>query len=482
MHIAPVVHVPHSRGPEAWVEAVEEIGVVLESRPDLVVTVRMAGIALDHVRQTDAWQRLPRERVRWLAGGMSDPVLPLLPPRARQTQLNREASVMESAGLVPAGLWLGDAWEPSLVELARESGHSRVYLDGSLFEGTPSRPGAIEWAGQVVIGVALAEDAPETEDEDGLAVIRVDSSALAELVASPGGRLLDVDAYLEDHLPGDRLEPRVSTPRLAPGREVFYRRLLLLTADQPQRRSGGDDVLLLQSREHLLDHAPDSLERLLAVRTTLDTARRGDTWVDIQDVDWDADGVAEIHVETATTSLMLDPAETALGFWDHKPNGWAIVEVPGSRAAHLLRCLDDSDRETASGPLRAAGRTEGRGFAELRMEGRDGTACRIELRQSALTIELTLPGAEPMRVGPELPVNLAGAQVRADGGAWVDADEPVALAGHRFRISDGQRSLVLATPRPAELFVTPAPDGGYILWPHWVTADGGTYRISLIPS
>jgi hypothetical protein len=111
-----------------------------------------------------------------------------------------------------------------------------------------------------------------------------------------------------------------------------------------------------------------------------------------------------------------------------------------------------------------------------------GGSCRLEVTGRTVSLELTIAPTDRVRLGPEIPVNLNGARVRVDGGAWMEADQPVALAGHRFRITDGLRTMLIAAPRPCELFVRPLAGRGMVIWPHWMTRGDATYRFALTPS
>lgn len=489
MHITPAVILPHDPG--AWVESFAAIAEVLEHHPQLPLTVRATGGALEHLARSEAelWARVTDHEILWLAGGFSDPWLPLLPEATRRLQLTRERTAMDTAGVEPGGLWVGDAWEQSLVTLASDSGLPIVFLDHRLFDDPPVRPGAVERAGETVMAVAVADSLPPDLGGDGLVAIRVPAVQLAEFVEAHGGRLLNPDVYLEHHLPGPRLQPRVFTPALASDDELVYRKLLMLTRDQRDRTTGQDELLNLQSRgfltgaDSLPETTPTAHLRLLEARKTLDgSSHRGDSWVTITDVDWDADGIDEIQIETANLSVVLDPAAGTLDLWDDKPASWPVTAVKPALAGVLVRHLTAEGEEPPVGRLFQEMRTMGRGEALVLLSGEEGETCRFEIDRRSLSIELSVIEVEPSRVGPEIPVWLDRARLRVDGGEWVDTLEPVAVSGHRFRLTDGERTLVVASPRPCELFVRPLPSRGLMIWPHWMTAGGSSHRVTFTPT
>lgn len=485
MHIAPVVLIRHAAGAARWKEAVTALADCLSRHPHLEITVRLPGAALEHVVREDPtlWGDLDRSRVRWLAGGYSDPVLTSLPPGAASLQLEREAVAMDTAGVTPAGLWAGDAWEPGLVSLAAEKTLPLVFLDASLLDGHPDRPGAVDRAGEAVIVVPVRESLPAPWPHDGLVAVRVAAEDLEDWVGSRSGPIVTPDDYLADHPPGERLAPPVTSPVRHPERETFYRKLLLLTRDQGDRTTGRDALLRLQSRENLLDgEAADGDRALIEARRTLDRARhRGDSWVEVRDVDWDADGLSEIWIETAEHTVVVDPAAGSFDVWDDKTLGWPIGEVAPPLSGVLSRRLTD-DGQPPLPRMAVEGRIEGKAQASVTLSDVRGESCRLDVSGRTLTLELSVPPTGPVRLGPEIPLNFTGVRLRADGGDWVEATEPVAVAGHRFRLTDGERAMLIAVPRPCELFVRPLPGRGVVVWPHWMTRGGAAYRLAFTPS
>jgi hypothetical protein len=486
MHIAPVVLIPHAGGPPGWLEDLETLSDCISRHPGLPVTVRIPGAALEHAirKEPQLWRTLERESVLWLAGGYTDPVLTSLPPTAAVLQLERETVAMDAAGVTPGGLWAGNAWEPGLISLARGAALPLVFLDASLFDRLPERPGPVDRAGEAVIAIPVMASVPDSGPADSLAAVRIPASRLDDLVEGHAGRLVTPDGYLIDHPPGDRLAPPVASPDRHRERETFYRKLLVLTRDHADRSSGRDAVLRLQSREHLLE--ADSLEadgKLIESRVALDRARhRGDSWVEVRNVDWDADGMPEVWIETPDYTLVIDPPAGSFDVWDDKSLGWPITAVVPALAGVIRRRLGDDGREAPAPRMAVEGRTEGKSHASVTMVDALAGSCRLEVAGRTITIEMAVAPTEPVRLGPEIPLNLEGARLRADGGSWVEAAQPVAVSGHRFRITDGARTMLVAAPRPCELFVRPLSGRGVVIWPHWMTRGGASYRLALTPS
>lgn len=481
MHLTPVVLVPHAGGPEQWEEAVTELADVLESHPDLPLAVRMSGAAVEHLSRhvPDSWSRLSDHEISWLAGGFSDPVLTLLPPAAVDSQLDREHTAMEGAGISPAGLWLGDAWEPGLVTVARSAQLPLVYLDEEVIGNDCVRPAAVERAGETVTVVPVQTRVP-VHDGDGLVGILVSAADLADLVDQHRGRFLAPETYLGIHRPGPKLSPAVVSPTRSEDADHFYRRLLLLIGEEGERSGPRDEILRLESREFITGAGgPEALTRLLEARTLMDAARyRGDTWVVTRVVDWDADGLEEIQLETAATSLVVDPHSASVEVWDDKAARWPISGVEPRTPAALIRRLDANGEEPPVEPMRVERRSEARAEAQLALVGDSGVRVTLEARGRTLELSLEVPGSGPIRFGPEVPLALDDARIRVDGGEWTGTAEPLALSGHRFRITDEDHAVLISVLRPCDMFVRPLPGRGIVIWPHWVGGGGGPYRLT----
>ncbi|HJR93677.1 MAG TPA: hypothetical protein VJ938_14655 [Acidimicrobiia bacterium] len=488
VHLAPVVIVPHHVGPDGWTAALGVVADALDARPDTPLALRIPGTALDHLvsQSPRIWERLRPRQVGWLAGGWSDPVLADLPPAAARLQLSREKAVMDAAGIVPMGLWIGNGWERSTVDLAVDAGFRLVFIDAALVGETPDRPGAVSRADTTILLVAVADAFPPVGGDDGMVAVRFRPSELARLGDEHPGQLIRPDAYLSDHLPGDRLSPAVSVPGRSEDAEVFYRKLLGVIRDQPDRGSAPDLVLALQSSEFTTGAGggPEAHHRLLEARIAVDRARfRGDTWVSVEEVDWDGDGVDEIHVETAFSTLVVDPVEGQILVWDDKAGRWPITSVAPIVTALIARRIGDDGAEPTPAPLRLERRTEGRAETRLTMVDADGGHYRLILGDRSLTVRLNPAASEPVLLGPEVPLLMDPSltRVRVDGGEWQATGEPVAASGHRFRFTDGEREILLSSPRPCDVFVRPHASSGLMVWPHWPTTGDGEYQVTFEP-
>lgn len=482
-HLAPVVIIPHAAAAEGWTEAFTQLARCLENHPGLDVVVRAPGAAIEHLAQVEVglWTDVAEHDIMWLAGGWSDPLLADLPDPARRRQLQREAMAHDIAGISPTGLWLSDSWEPGLVTVARIAGLRWIIFDSSLLADSPSRPGAVETAGRSVLGLAT-HTAFEMVESDGLTGLAVSASQLDATLDTHRGRITTPDRYLADHLPGPALRPNLRpSPRL-PERDAYYRQLVLLIERSGDTGKGGDEVLALQSREYLEDSDLDPYPRLLEADSNLANAtHRGSAWVDTEIFDWDSDGLDEILVETSAASLVVDPVAAELEVWSDRVANWPITAIEPPVGGLLIRRLTMDGEEVAPIRLTMTSRSEARSRVDLALTGQDGSRCHLALDGQALTIGIEIPVGDQVRVGPEVPIRLRHGRVRVDGGEWHPTDEPVALSGHRFRLADDEHEMVIASTRPAEMFLRPMPGLGVMAWPHWVTAGGEMYRITLTP-
>lgn len=484
MRLAPVVLISHAGGPAGWTGALESLAGALDRHPSLAVAVRAPGAALEYLARDrpGRWESLPRDRIEWLAGGYTDPILPSLPSDAASLQLERETVAMEAAGVTPTGLWVGDAWEPGIVDLARRYSLSLVFLDASLLDPVPDRPGPVERAGEAVLAVPVLSSAPTRGSDDGLAAVLVEAAELAAWAEAHRTSLDTPDSYLTRHLPGRKLAPAVTGPLRHACREAFYRELLMLTRDQGDRRPGREALLRLQSREYLVDCAGSDAELLEARRALDRTRHRGESWVDMRDLDWDADGLEEDWIGTPEYTVVVGTASGTLELWADRTGGWALTVVDPPLPGLLMRRLGSDGDEPPMPRLTVEGRSQGKNHASLTLAEPDEGRCHVEVVGRTLSIDLSVPPQDGVRIGPEIPVGLAETRLRADGGEWIEVGEPVAVSGHRFRLTDGERTLLVSSPRPCEMFVRPLAGRGIVVWPHWMTRQGGSYRVALTPS
>lgn len=487
MHIAPIVVVAHRLGPAGWESALERIHDLLAEHPDLPVTIRFPGAAIDHLRG-EAPSRLAsvvESSAIWLAGGWSDPILADLPVRAGRNQIDREAAALDSAGIAATGLWLGDAWEPGMVTFANKSGFRFVYVDASVIEDGPASPGVVERAGETVVAVPVSLAVPAGGEPDDLVAVRCTPDELEQLF-DHRPRLTDPESYWATHQRRGKLHLGSTRSARTPANEVFYRKLLALISDQNQRKGALESVLTLASREFTAGELadPQAQADIVSARAQIDRLRhRGDSWIEVNEVDWDADGHDETVIETARSSLVIDPNDGVIRVWDDKTAVWPIV-TPGEGGGIVInRQITATGDVTAPSALSAEERSQTRSEAAVTLTGKAGTVARVRLDDRTLELTVTSPDSDAVRFGPEIPVSFDAdsVAVRVDGGDWVEVDEPRALSGHRFRLRDQDRSLLISSARPAEVFVRPGAESGVVVWVHWVSGADSTCRLTLTP-
>jgi alpha-amylase len=269
---------------------------------------------------------------------------------------------------------------------------------------------------------------------------------------------------------------------------------------------------------------------LITAQTIIDAQHhRGRAWSYMRRLDWDADGREEVEVELPDQAWVVDPAEGGcLLYYDDKPSRWSIGDVVARRFEpyhaelaetqtydrHPRRWLIDHVLPTTATVESFAGSapgellplpetkyeieeaTEGRGSALIRLSGLGGKIQkRIEAEDRKLQIGYRIERLPEGRFGPELPVTVweGAGEIRADGGSWQNIDQPLSLAGHRFRLRhNGINTYVLVALRqPGALFCAPIRttvrgDAGFIsilqgvvLWPHWSTTGEGHYEMTI---
>lgn len=460
--VALVVVIPHGIGPEGWLAGARSLAEALERYPQLRLTLRLPGAALDHLARHE--RRLVERlasAVDWLAGGYSDPVLAEWPPAVQVAQLEREHKAMEALGITPSGLWVGSSWDPGYATLARQWGLSLVAVSADLLPHPPHH-GVFDRAGDTVVVLAVGEVG--TVFADGtLPVAQVDPSEVGRWAGAPTVCL---------NVPG-RL-PLVAPRRTTRDNRVdpFYRRLLLTPGP-------ADELLALQSRELSDPEVNHPWGRLLVAQAQVESSRhRGEGWAEVRDIDWDADGLDEVWVETPTVSMMIDPNDGALDWWADKSRRWPVTEVTPPVRGQLLRVMSDTGDVIDPVPLRLEGQSDVRSQVSLTLSDEVGNGVRLRVETGALGLEVTVAAAaSPRRIGPEIAVAIDNARLRVDGGEWVAIDQPRAAGGHRFRFEGSGRALLVSSPRPTELFARPQGEG-LVVWAHWLTT-GGTYLLEI---
>lgn len=488
MHVAPLVVIPHRVGPAGWEQHLQQVVDVLEDNPHLPLSIRLPGAAIEPYSRDHPllWGRLV-DTAAWLAGGWSDPWLASLPPETRRRQLRREETAMAAAGVEASAMWVSDSWEADLVSLATSAHLDLIVLAPEIVQPPSPLPSPVDRAGQTVVVFPTTTSDFESEEttDDGLAVVVTSASGLGAIAHRYSGRLCTLVDYLDHHRIGPRIDLPTAPIALDATSEFAYRKLLRLDRDLTDRVSSLDATLGLQSRESILEPDAETHAALVRARVDLDhVSHRGDAWVQMSTVDWNADGHDEIVIETAHSSLVVGPDAGTIDLWDDKASTWPVTTVDPPMPATLFRQVGTQGYEQGPRRLEVEGRIEGRSEAGLTLMATDGATCQLLMNGGSLTISYTVPGPLASRLGPELPVAFdpASTKLRVDGGAWIDLVEPAATSGHRFRLTDEKRHLVISSARPAELFVRPAGEFGLVIWPHWASPDRGQYAVEFVPT
>jgi hypothetical protein len=390
-----------------------------------------------------------------LVGGWSDPILASLPESSRRLQLEREIDWWRRSGVDHLAGWVDEGWEPSLVATFTLAGLDQVFVRWP--DPIPPGPVMTDYTGDSVVVFPLGSP---------VVPILLDP---AELVGSPvpPGEMLDP--------PLPRMEPPVDRAWVAsfagdPEVALLYRKMLRLARRLPERIPAEvvEWLCLAQSAgayrpgvDRTFAHAA-----LAAARHRLDLGRRRPSeWTRLSVLDWDADGVDEVQVETQVLSLVVDPGAGLLTYIDHKPAERAVNYIPGQAPWHLAQVLVGDHTHRLA--LALGGVEEVRDRAAITSTG-DGIAHTVAIAGSTLSLHYRLTGDMGYeRLGLEMalaffdPITL-----RVDGAAWEEISAPSAVAGHRFRLQAGSAEILIALDQPGDLFLRPVP-GGLVAWANW---------------
>jgi hypothetical protein len=227
---------------------------------------------------------------------------------------------------------------------------------------------------------------------------------------------------------------------------------------------------------------------IVAARAAIDAERRrGDDWLRVSRLDWDADGAEEVHLELASLSMVVAPHRSAaVPTLDLKDPVWPASSVPGEPGWTLCRFTDDGeDLEATPIDLTVMRASEVKGGkAELELTGVLGEgAITVEVAVSTARLDIAyrLENTSPGQIGPEIKLAFAdGIEVRVDGSVWSAVTGPLALTGHKFRITDGSRQVVLTSLIPCSVFLRRGIDGsGLVAWAHWGTSGSDTHALTI---
>lgn len=421
----------------------------LAERSDEALAIRLPGHLLiglsDPVRAG-----LARTAWTFLVGGWTDPILASLPESSRTLQVGREIEELTALGLTELVGYVPFGWEPQLAALFAANGLGQVAV-GSV--PALAKPGVTDHLGQVVTVLPLHDQPPTMETAAG----RPD-------------RL---------QLPVDRAWARQIDAN--PETALLYRKMLRLANRWPERPPAEAVDLLLEAQAahwYLTETNRNRAHTALTLaRRRLDQERRlGADWTKISQLDWDADGVGEVHVENRDLSLVIDPVEGLIKTVDLKATGRPVSYLPGEPPWRIGRVLSDGEPRRLPFELEAV--EEAKDQITVRMS-HPHLSVDLLVRGTNLVFDYR-PEAELdyARLGPELVLAFDHpVRMRVDGGAWLDIGEPDAHPGHRFRFDDGRSQILISLAQPGDLFVTGA-EHGVVVWVNW-PVNPGEYRATV---
>jgi hypothetical protein len=262
--------------------------------------------------------------------------------------------------------------------------------------------------------------------------------------------------------------------------------MLRLATRLPDRPPAEAVELLLSAQSMVwyqggVDRSP-AHRALINARRRIDEERRVPAdWTKVTQLDWDADGVAEAHIENRDVSIVVDPVEGLVTYVDLKVEGHPLSYLPGQPPWRVARALRGDETHRLSFEMEAV--EEARDHTTVRMTRPDlsadltlsGTELSFDYRLSADSDEERM---QQDRLGPELTLALqTPTRLRVDGGPFRICDQPAAHTGHRFRFDDGRRQVVVSMSHPGDLFVTKV-EGGVVAWVNWA-AQAANLRASI---
>ncbi len=381
----------------------------------------LSGFVLDRLENALAEgiaERVEREELELLGGGLYSPYLPLLPERDAAWQLSDMADRLEERfGVEVRGAWLGDAFDLTLIPILAEEGYTFALLP----EAALAAPAYAALEEEGVWLFPYAKGRVRTGPKDPRAPFPAGFF--------PGGghpRLLPrkrpeaADLFAKMRWVSDKLEEAKRPP------EEAYQRLYRGQWGPAYR--GEPKAVAYAWRE------------LLAAENRCDPRKYA--WLELYLEDMDADGFAEAILESHTLNLYLRPAEGgALFAFDVRE-----LELPllGGRSMVPRIAVDPE--------------ALGDGWHELRFEA---TKYRDRVHLAASHRGFALKATYRPRPKEEA-LELEWRIGREDGGAFSGyfalnlalKDPPAPLPegpAEQYRLALGALSLVLESPRPFSL-------------------------------
>lgn len=365
--------------------------------------------------------------VEWVRTGWGAD-LSLLPLRTVRALLEREDAVLDSLGMSAPALWLRGA-DPCVLE-ALPPGVRLLLLD-------------VERPGVVVRHAAVLPVLPV-----GPVVRVVSEIPLPDTPAGP-----TPSRRIAGEPPVGALPWPVPSPRPARLARRLARAASLARTDP--------DVLGALAAAA----APDAGEaEAVGARAVVDArAHRREEWTGYTELDWDADGLADIEIESPRLSLVVDPAESL---------GILTLDDMATREP-LAR---PGGRLCATTPLPFVAGRVSRSRASVSVPfTADRITCRLTVDRWTLRLTYGVADGAPLRLGPDL--RLAGVPaVRVDGSAWREPAE--SITGHRLRLDFGRRHVLVSSRLPST-FEFAVDDEGIGLAIHREVAPGSSYEVAI---
>ncbi len=429
--------------------------------------------------------------VEWVRTGWAGPDLASLPDRLVGIALGSEAEAMRHLGLEPGSLWLRGSWDRRIPHVVSGAGidcllvHADVLGDG--------QPGVVAFLDSILPVIPVLGHMPDPSTGDGLALFLASGtdhrSVLEEVSKTSHGRILTPGAYLKGHQPRGRFSPPAESAIEDRESGRLRRKMIRLATRLP-------DKLPARAAEALLDgcHAPSHVrgaditllrgahEALVRARAAIDADRhRGDDWTRVSRVDWDADGDAELQIELASMSVVIDPERGGeILVFDDKARTWVVNLLDAHTGGAICR-FETRDGEQIESALTVQTIEETKGAVSASMNGRIGDGvltCRVAISAGKLVTGFDVERVPPGRIGLEMAVALGESKTRVDGSEWAPVAGDVQLTGHRFRFAGTSHQILITSITPAECFVTASP-GGITVWINWVVEGSASHEVSV---
>ncbi|HUO45285.1 MAG TPA: hypothetical protein VM470_00460 [Acidimicrobiia bacterium] len=426
-----------------WPQEEAELSAGIARRSGTPLAVRLGGPLItalaDEVREG-----LRETSWNFLVGGWTDPILASLPASSRELQITREIEELTALGLTSLIGFVPFGWESELATLFSSHGIS-----------------------QVAVGATPPLTEPVITDRLG------DVVTVLPLLDSPASVVAAVGHPAPSHPPTDR--SWAEELNLNPEAALLYRKMLRLANRLPERPPAEAAELLMSAQAAHWYHG--EIDRsgahaaLINARRRIDQERRvPPDWTKVTQLDWDADGTIEAHLENRDVSMVVDPGEGLIKVVDLKAEGHPLSYLPGEPPWRIARVLSGGKPVRLSLELEAV--EESRDQITVRMT-REQLTVAVGVKNTELTFDfITGEALDYQRIGPEMGLAFnRSVRMRVDGGPWTTIDEPAAYPGHRFRFDDGGRQVLISLVQPGDLFVTRAA-GGVIAWANWPVRAG----------